>query len=300
MQNKDNMTAAEMLYAARTNSRKPRELPVIAKKLCIREDFLEALETGNYSVLSENVYILGFARNYAIELGLEPEVISAKLKEELGITTMEIPEEGSDGTDASDEPKPAAPISQAAQSSDRSGNADDAAFGNQDSNRKKPLIIAIAALFAIAAGGASYLISSGGTGREPTEQDANAEYSPSKIQFNLPIKFEYSTENKDSSTIVMQALSETWLKIERNGEILFSRVLMPGDIYYAPNKPGARATLGNAGGLDIWVGGKLAPKLGAMHTRVTNIPLTEDAIMNKRIPKPAPAEPAAEDSAKTE
>ena len=66
-----NMTAGEMLRSARTTGRRKRELQTIAKQLCIREDCLQALEDGNYTALPEVVYILGFARNYAIELGLD-------------------------------------------------------------------------------------------------------------------------------------------------------------------------------------------------------------------------------------
>ena len=61
------MTAGEMLRNARTTGRRKREMQTIAKQLCIREDFLQALEDGNYTALPEVVYILGFARNYAIE-----------------------------------------------------------------------------------------------------------------------------------------------------------------------------------------------------------------------------------------
>ncbi|MCL2629489.1 MAG: DUF4115 domain-containing protein [Alphaproteobacteria bacterium] len=299
MSNKENMTAAEMLYAARTNSRKPRELPVIAKKLCIREDFLEALETGNYSALSENVYILGFARNYAIELGLDPAVISKKLKEELGITTMEIPPESTVNDPHNNQREVHAPI---ASSGGATETVDpmESAFRRQKSNAKKMWALA-AVLALIAAGGiGGYFMA--GTKTVPTEalvQPASEENAQAKIEFSVPVKFEYGVENRDTARIVMQAVAETWLKVERNGEIIFSRVLMPGDVYFAPNRQGIRATIGNAGGLDIWVAGKLAPKLGAMHTRVTDVPLTEEGILNRRparaAPRPAPApEPAAE------
>ena len=62
------MTAGEMLRNARTTGRRKREIQTIAKLLCIKEEFLQALEDGNYTVLPEVVYILGFARNYAMEL----------------------------------------------------------------------------------------------------------------------------------------------------------------------------------------------------------------------------------------
>ena len=61
------MTAGEMLKNARTTGRRNREISTIAKLLCIREEFLTALEEGNYRVIPEDVYILGFARSYAVE-----------------------------------------------------------------------------------------------------------------------------------------------------------------------------------------------------------------------------------------
>jgi cytoskeletal protein RodZ len=79
------LTAGEMLRNARTTGRRKREIPTIAKQLCIREEFLEALESGNYNVIPEMVYILGFARNYAMELGLNPDEIVEKIKKEMGI-----------------------------------------------------------------------------------------------------------------------------------------------------------------------------------------------------------------------
>ena len=59
------LTAGEMLRNARTTGRRKREISTIAKQLCIREEFLAALEEGNYTFIPETVYILGFARNYA-------------------------------------------------------------------------------------------------------------------------------------------------------------------------------------------------------------------------------------------
>ena len=78
-------TAGEMLRNARTTGRRKREIPTIAKQLCIREEFLDALENCNYSEITELVYVLGFARNYAMELGLNPDEIVEKIKKEMGV-----------------------------------------------------------------------------------------------------------------------------------------------------------------------------------------------------------------------
>ena len=83
------MTAGDMLKNARTTGRRKREIPTIAKQLCIREEFLEALEEGNYAIIPEQVYILGFARNYAMELGLNPDDIVTKIKHILNLMYVE-------------------------------------------------------------------------------------------------------------------------------------------------------------------------------------------------------------------
>ena len=81
----NDVTVAELLRNARTQGRRKREISTIAKQLCIAEEFLEALENGDYKKIPEIVYVLGFARNYAIELGLDPDMVVNKVKEELGI-----------------------------------------------------------------------------------------------------------------------------------------------------------------------------------------------------------------------
>ena len=86
------MTAGEMLRDARTTGRRKREIPTIANQLCIRDEFLNALESGDYAALPEVVYILGFARNYAMELGLDPDIIVNKIKQELGISKCNVDE----------------------------------------------------------------------------------------------------------------------------------------------------------------------------------------------------------------
>ena len=77
----------------------------------------------------------------------------------------------------------------------------------------------------------------------------------------------------------MQANQESWVKVEdARGNTIFSRVLVPGDIYYVPVGEKYKATFGNAGGIDIWVNGKLAPKQGADHVRKSGIVMTAEAL----------------------
>ena len=55
--------------------RKELSLQDISNKTKIRLDYLEYIESGEYDKLPEEVYVVGFIRNYAESIGLNPEKI---------------------------------------------------------------------------------------------------------------------------------------------------------------------------------------------------------------------------------
>lgn len=61
------------------------KLPDIAKKLCIRRIYLEAIEESNYAEIPEFPYGIGFIRSYADFLGLNSSNIVELYKEETNI-----------------------------------------------------------------------------------------------------------------------------------------------------------------------------------------------------------------------
>lgn len=64
--------------------------------------------------------------------------------------------------------------------------------------------------------------------------------------------------------VTITATADAWLQVMApEGEILLSRTLHAGDVYYAPDRPGLTLTTGNAGALELRVDGKLTPALGA-------------------------------------
>jgi len=72
----------------------------------------------------------------------------------------------------------------------------------------------------------------------------------------------YGQENKNSR-VHLQAISETWVQVtDSDGSLLLTRVLKPGDIFMAPNRPGLKLMTGNAGGLQIILDGKTLSRLG--------------------------------------
>ena len=266
----DKITAGEMLYNARTNGRRKRELPTIARQLCIREEFLEALERGDYATIPETIYILGFARNYALELGLDSHVVVAKIKQEIAALNKS----------AADEIGEIVIKHPVCSHRKTIGYV---ASGTVSFVRKnwKLLVTAVGALVIITIAITLIPVLSGGRNTSATvpgtpEIAANPRVEPA---YKLAVREQFGPENRDTANVILQANSEAWLKVEDSrGETLFSRVLTAGDVYYAP-AGGAIATTGNAGGLDLYVNGERAPNLGAKGARRGDIKLTPEGLM---------------------
>ena len=70
-----------------TREAKGLSLPQVEEITKIRHKILEALEQGAYDQLPAPVFVKGFLRNYAVLLGLNPEEVIQKYKEEAGEAT---------------------------------------------------------------------------------------------------------------------------------------------------------------------------------------------------------------------
>lgn len=265
------MTVGEMLRTARTTGRRKREISTVSKQLCIREEFLQALEDGNYSVIPETVYILGFARNYAMELGLDPDDVVNKLKREMGL----LPDDDESG--ASD--KETIPESGA-------GIAVDSAKAGLFVRAQKYVMrnwawfvggLAVIALIVVAL---ILFIPAVDSKTIPASDEVHVVVEQTEPNYTVAVRERFGTENSENADVILQATAESWVKIEDGrGNTVFSRVLVPGDIYYVPAGDGYKATFGNAGGVDVWVDGKLAPKQGADHTRKSGISMNPNSLM---------------------
>ena len=280
------MTAGEMLHNARTTGRRKRELQTIAKLLCIKEEFLQALEDGNYSVLPEVVYILGFARNYAMELGLNPDEVVGKIKRELGLA-------GECRVSSDD-------IARASKKTENTScklnrNARPAkAFSIPDMSKLVQMLKKAWAYIvrnwkwaAGIAGGLIVLIilmlvifsGSSGSRTEMTASDSAivASAEPTEPAYTMPVRERFGIENRDKATIILQANKNagdvgTWVQIEdARGKKAFSKVMFPGDIFYMPAGNGYKGTFGNVAGIDFWVDGVLAPTVKASRNAKVSI-----------------------------
>ena len=74
--------------------------------------------------------------------------------------------------------------------------------------------------------------------------------------------------------IVIRATSDSWTQIrDAAGNVVFSRILRPGESYNAPDREGLNLWTGNAGGLDIRVDGRLVPAIGRVGFVQRGVPL---------------------------
>lgn len=257
------MTAGEMLRNARTTGRRKREIPTIAKQLCIREEFLEALENGDYNAIPETVYILGFARNYAMELGLEPEEVIAKIKKEMGLLA-------DCAADDDDVTACAMPSIKEEEHWAKILFVKCYQFVYQNWQWFAGALLAIILTIVLIV-----VLTPNSDNVKVADTNTAVVEEVSTEKYNLPVRERFGTDNRDKADVVLQASQESWVKVEDGrGNTVFSRVLVPGDIYYVPAGDKYKATFGNAGGVDIWVNGKLAPDAGANHTRKSGISLS--------------------------
>lgn len=271
---KEEMTVGEILRNARTTGRRKREITTVSKLLCIREEFLQALEDGNYNVIPENVYILGFARNYAMELGLDPDEIVTKLKREMGL----IPdcEEDEESENVGGCALPGGNTKQ---------NLDIKKVINRCYKFVRKNWIWFASGLVILALLISLLVfllpADSGTVSE--NNNVIAVENVVEPEYKVAVRERFGTENSEAAQVILQANQESWVKVEdARGNTVFSRVLVPGDIYYVPAEDNYKATFGNAGGVDIWVNGKLAPKQGANYVRKSGISLSAEDLMPEK------------------
>jgi len=82
-------SAADLSDSVGAMLRKAREkrgasLPQVSRDLCLKEEVLRALESRQYSALPKVPYCFGFVRTYARYLGLEPEEMVRRFKNEIG------------------------------------------------------------------------------------------------------------------------------------------------------------------------------------------------------------------------
>ncbi|MCX7381213.1 MAG: DUF4115 domain-containing protein [Alphaproteobacteria bacterium] len=271
------------------------ELPAIAAHLRIRASYLQAIEAGRIGDLPGNVYAIGFLRTYADALGLDPDEIARRFREQTSHlnrkTELDFP----------------APVPQRGVPAGAvvllgvvlaigayAGWFRFTGSGQPESQpvqpippRLMPLAEAPAPLRPASVPASPALVAAADV------LPAMPVISPSSAAAAMPIPTAVvppAGANPEGTRIVLRARADAWMQVrDRQGNVVLNRVLRGGETWPVPAKGQFLLTTGNAGGTDILVDGVVSPSLGGDGAVRRDLALEIDLIRDGKLAVPTAA-----------
>ncbi|GBQ51034.1 helix-turn-helix domain-containing protein [Acetobacter ghanensis] len=289
----------------------------VAAWLRIRGVYLEALESGNASVLPAEVYALGFLRTYGQALGFDPEQLLKLYRQEgrLGVRKPEL--------DFPDPPPdrrlpPSVSISlglivilasyvgwycfvgHAPPVPERVPPVATLMPGESAKNAPSPQVASILPDHNIAQvptvpptviplappappeGGEPP--SSGNAASVADAGVANAGGSTAPVGAPLPVPPAHSEPDAVvpavDAPLMLKAVAPSWVQVKNTaGKVVYDHILQPGDVWSVPADNGPYSlTVGNAGGIVLAQGALTTPPLGRNGAVLRHIALTPDVM----------------------
>lgn len=282
------------------------DLPYAAETLRIRQAYLQALEEGRIGALPASAYALGFLRSYAAALGLDPDEMVRRSRTE--------------ATDVGQKTELAFP----APVPERSLPAGAVMLlgvvllacvytgwyrlsgeGRLPAETVAPIPERLAPLAeqAIPPHQATRLVERRApvAAQEPVVMleppmpapvisPSSAAAAPVNPLANPPSMTE---PQPDQSRVIIRATSDAWIQVkDKAGAILLNRVLKPGEVWAAPNRPGLVFTTGNAGGTELLLDGAVLPPFGGAGAVRRDLSLDPDLLREGRLSSQLPTTPA--------
>ena len=87
-----------------------------------------------------------------------------------------------------------------------------------------------------------------------------------------------AASGNDPGVIELRAKSDSWIQVRDGNDLLLTRLLRKGEVYRVPDREGLTLMTGNAGGLEVFVGGDLAPPLGNEGVVRRGVPLNAESL----------------------
>ncbi len=279
-------TIGEILKEARKKQKK--EIKTASRKLCIRKVYLEALENDKIKQLPGPAYTIGFLRSYAVYLKLNANSIVKKYQKESPTPIIEKQSKTDDTIPLYKNSKyiyfqyliffslivfiilaiygTISLFSQKKEISIENSIQEEFILENiapltNENEIVKPLILE-----------ETNIITFG----EKSLEEKEVSSSKTKDIYELEIS---------KKLIVLLAHEDVWIELKNNksGKIVFSKTLKKDEKYEMEEDNLITLTVGNSGGLSIFVEGKEIKKLGARGFRKSNIKMTIEEL-KKRLP----------------
>jgi len=278
-------------------------LPDAAAKLRIKLSYLEAVEDGRLDDLPGPVYAVGFARAYAVLLGLDADAAARRFRPEADAAAQKA---------ALDFPTPAPERGVPAGAVVLLGGvlavAAYAGWYKFSDDPRPPVVQVLPERFAPLASRAT-------PAAEPPPVAAPAEPPAPASTSVLPPPSAPPSLNEpvvpplavappppppapppgDDSRILLRANADAWMQVrERGGHVLLNRVLRGGESWAVPKGPALLLTTGNAGGTELLVDGETTPSLGPPGAVRRDIALEPDGLRAEITKAASTARPSAQ------
>ncbi len=271
--------------------RKGLKIADIAKKLCIRRCYLEAIEESNYKEIPDFPYGIGFIRSYADFLGLNSSNIIELYKEETNSRQDKDIYVLEPQTEATVPNKKYLIISLVAIAAIYAGwhaYSQKAADVVEDDNA----VVSADTIQIEAATGdmplvvGDYSSSADVDIQQPTENTSSnvsgtdentAQVVMTEASFTEPEAQQQTAPKTDVEAItpqegvVIKVKAETWIEVKDQNKLYLSKVLMPGDTYTVPEGNGMILSSGKVDGVDVYINGVLT-QIFTNHKKM-NVPL---------------------------
>jgi cytoskeleton protein RodZ len=306
------------------NAREARglEIEAISQAIHIRPVQLKAIEENDVDSLPGMTYAVGFVRSYANFLGLNGAEIVHRFKAEQGhspapsnlafpepIVESRVPDpmmvgvgaflavvilvvwtiysnmSGGDSASTEVPPPPAEMAAEAEAPAPAMTEAADAPMTTvpeaEPSTEANALLTPAPAVSVPAAPAAPEKVETPAAGIEakPEAADAAEEKEAAEEQV-IKIK-------KEKSRITLKSVAASWVQVtdESGRNVLYRKVLRPGEQYSVPDQPGLVLDTANAGGLEVIVDGKTVNPLGKGGEILRGIELDPSGLKARRAPR---------------
>lgn len=241
-----------------------RSVEEIAQVLRMRSDYVRALEEERFEVFGGDIYARGFLRNYAAELGLDPQPLLDDYRREHG-----------DQSDLAGLAQ--APTTARTSVSPRSAPPPWIAW----------LLVAVVVIAGLA------FIGTLGSGRTPGQASPDPTTAPpapvesEETETEEPEATDEPTEEAEPEPdpeptfegveVVLALEEDSWMRVVVDGGVELERLVTAGETLQFPGEEEVVVRLGNAGGVRAQVNGEEVESLGA-RGEVVEVRFTESGV----------------------